>query len=464
MTAAEYIRAHAARFVHELAALVAFPSVSSTPAARPQLHACARWLVRHLRGLGAHDARLVATPGHPVVVGRIAGARRRPSLLIYGHYDVQPAEPSAAWRTPPFAPVVRGGYLYGRGVSDAKGQLFAHLKAIELHRALTGRPPVDVVFLIEGEEEIGSPNLPGVLARLAPYLACDAAVVSDSAVLAPDRPSLTYALRGDLYLDVEVRGGHADLHSGNFGGVVHNALRVLIAALARLHGPGGEVTVPGFHEAVAPVGSRERRWMQATGPSDRELRTGSGGALLAGEPGFTAYERATILPSIEIAGVAGGYHGVGVRGVVPARATAKLDVRLVPDQDPDGVHRRIFDHLARAVPLGLELRTRERMRVAPAVLGRRHAAARAAMRAYRRGFGAEPVFVRGGGSIPVVSALADGLGIPTVMMGFALPDDRPHGADERMALAMLGKAIATSAAFLEEISDDHRCTLSRRQG
>jgi acetylornithine deacetylase/succinyl-diaminopimelate desuccinylase-like protein len=449
---AAYLEAHARRFARELAELVAFPSVSSTPAARPCLVACARWLARHVRRLGARDARVVATAGHPVVIGRIGRDPRRRSVLIYGHYDVQPAEPVSAWHTPPFAPVVRGGWLHGRGASDAKGQLFAHLKAIEMLRALTGRLPVNIVFLIEGEEEIGSPHLPELLSQIAPYLTANAAVVSDNAILGPDRPSITYALRGDLYLDVEVYGPYPDLHSGNFGGAVHNALQILIRALAHLHGPSGGAAVPGFADGVIATAPSERAFMRVGGPSDRELRDEAGHRPLAGDRAFSAYERATIRPSIAIAGLAGGYIGPGVRGVIPARAAAKLDIRLVADQRPDRVHRAVFDHLARFVPLGLELRTRERMRASPVVLDRGHPVARAAVRAYRRGFAAEPVFVRAGGSIPVVSALADTLGIPTVLMGFALPDDRPHGADERFSLAMLGKAIATSAAFLEEMA------------
>jgi acetylornithine deacetylase/succinyl-diaminopimelate desuccinylase-like protein len=452
MTVAAMARASVPRFVRELAELVAFPSVSSSPAARPHMRACASWLARHLRRLGARDARVIATAGHPVVVGRIADAPGGRSVLIYGHYDVQPAEPAKAWHRPPFAPAVHGGYLYGRGASDAKGQLFAHLKAVELLRARTGRLPVNVVFLLEGEEEIGSPHLAPVLAQLARYLASDAAVVSDNAVLAPDRPSITYALRGDLYLDVEVSGAFPDLHSGNFGGAVQNALRVLVSALARLHDRDGAVAVPGIADAVVPARASERAFMRAVGPSERELADGAGGARLAGELAFSAYERATIRPSIELAGVAGGYLGRGVRGVIPARATAKLDVRLVPRQDPDRVHRLVFEQLARGVPLGLALYTRERMRATPVVLDRRGPVARAAARAYRRGFGVEPVFIRSGGSIPAVSAIADALRVPIVLMGFALPGDRPHGVDERFSLAMLGKAIATSAAFLEEIT------------
>jgi acetylornithine deacetylase/succinyl-diaminopimelate desuccinylase-like protein len=445
---ARYLRAHRPRFVRELGELIRLPSVSSAPRARFRMRRCARWLARHLRTLGARDARVVETAGHPIVVGRIDARLDRPTVLIYGHYDVQPAAPG---RHPPFQPVVEAGHVYGRGASDDKGQLFAHLKAIELWRAHGGLP-VNVVFLIEGEEEIGSPNLRPVVRRLAPYLASDVAVVSDNAVLGFDRPSITYALRGDLYLDVEVRGAYPDLHSGNFGGAVHNALRVLVHALAGLHDDHGAARVAGLGDDARATTAAERAYMRAAGPSDRMVRDEAGGAPLAGDPRFSAYERATIRPSIEIAGVTGGYTDDGIRGVIPARATAKLDLRLVPGQDPDRVHRQVFAQLARRVPLGLELSTRERMRAPPAVLDRDHPAARAAARAYHRGFGTAPVFVRAGGSIPVVSTLADLLGVPTVLMGFALPDDHPHGADERYRLAMLDRAIATSAAFLEELT------------
>jgi acetylornithine deacetylase/succinyl-diaminopimelate desuccinylase-like protein len=446
MTLAAYVRAHAPRFVAELAELVAFPSVSAAPGA--SMDACARWLARALHRLGARDARLVATGGPPVVVGRIGDDPRRPTLLVYGHYDVQPAAPT--WQ--PFAPRVRNGSLIGRGASDAKGQLFAHLKAVEVARAVAGALPVNIVFLIEGEEEIGSPHLPRALACLGDYLASDVAVVSDTAVLGIDRPSITYSLRGDLYLEVEATAQFPDLHSGNFGGSVQNVLRALVGALASLHDPRGAVVVAGFTAGIVPAPPSERRFMRAMGPSERELRLEAGGAPLAGDRAFSAYERATIRPSIEIAGVSGGYTGPGVQGVIPSRATAKLDVRLVPRQDPDRVHRAIFTHLARALPRGIELRSRELMRARPVMLDRNHTAARAAARAYRRGFGRSPVFVRSGGSIPVVSTLADTLRIPTVLMGFALPDDRAHGPHERYSLAMLGKAIATSAAFLGELA------------
>ena len=450
--ARRYVSVHAHRFVRELSELVAFPSVSSSTRSGPAMSACAAWLARHLRELGAGDARVAPTAGHPAVVGRIGADPTRRSVLIYGHYDVQPVEPLSAWRSAPFSPVVRAGCLYGRGASDDKGQLFAHLKAIEMLRRLHGRLPVNVIFLIEGEEEIGSPGLPGLLRRLRSYLAADVVVVSDTSVLPGGRPSLTYGLRGDLYLDVEVSGPTGDLHSGNYGGAVHNALRVLASAVAGLYDADGSVAVPGFRRDARRATVGERRYMRRMGPKESEIRLAIKGAATAGEAGFSSYERMTVRPSLELAGVIGGYVGPGIKGVIPSRAVAKLDARLVPDQRPERIHRQIFQHLARFVPRGLTLRTRERMRAAPVVLGRAHPAALAAVRAYRRGFGREPVFVRSGGSIPIVSAFSGLLGVPTVLMGFALPDDGAHAPNERFSLAMLSRAILTSASFLDEMA------------
>jgi acetylornithine deacetylase/succinyl-diaminopimelate desuccinylase-like protein len=447
-----HVAAHARRFVGELAELLRYPSVSSSPAGHPAMQACARWLASHLGRLGAADARVVSTAGHPAIVGRIGRDPALRTVLIYGHYDVQPVEPLSAWQTAPFAPVVRAGYLYGRGASDDKGPLFAHLKAIEVLRALRGALPVNVVFLIDGEEEIGSPHLPALIARLSRYLAADVAVLSDNAVLAPDRPSLTYALRGDLYLELEVAAPVGDLHSGKFGGAAPNALRVMVSALSRLHHADGTVAVPGFERDVEQISARERRYMREVGPSDGALRRETGSLSPVGGGRYSAYERTTIRPALEVAGVTGGYAGPGVKGVIPSRAAAKLDVRLVPHQRPERVHRQIFEHLRRFVPPGLRLRTRERMRATPVIIPRHHPAARAAARAYRRGFGAEPVFVRSGGSIPIVSTFATLLGLPSVLMGFSLPGDRAHAPNERFSLAMFSKGIVTSAAFLEEMA------------
>lgn len=436
----------------ELRRFLSFRTVSSGTGQREAMHGCARWLRGELCKLGAKNARLVRSRYHPAVVGRIPGPPGAPRVLIYGHYDVQPAESSAAWRAPPFRPTFRDGFVYARGASDDKGQLFAHLKAVELLSALSGKLPVTVNFLIDGEEEIGSPGLARVLQSASAELASDVAVVSDMPVLGPDRPSLTHALRGDLYLDIEVSGPAGDLHSGNFGGAVQNALSALVSVLSMLHHADGTVAAPGFYEDVLAVSPRERAYMRAVGPKSEEIQRETGGAALTGEPGYSPYERSTIRPSLEISGLRGGYGGRGVKGVIPAHAMAKLDIRLVPQQDPDRIHRVVHEFLARRLPAGMRLCTRERMRVPPVVLDRDSPALRAAARAYRAGFGKAPVFIRLGGSIPVVSLLANQLRLPTVLMGFALPQDGAHAENERFSLAMLERGIWTSAAFLQEMA------------
>jgi acetylornithine deacetylase/succinyl-diaminopimelate desuccinylase-like protein len=440
------------RFVAELAELVRFPSISADPRRAPAMHACAAWLREHLRQLGAKDSRVLQGPGKPAVFGTIHGQSAGLRVLIYGHYDVQPAEPSGLWRSPPFEPSLRQGAQFGRGASDDKGQLFAHLKAVELLARQHGGLPVSVSFFIDGEEEMGSPSLPVLFRKLAPELRCDTAVVSDAPVLAADRPSITHTLRGDLYLELRVQGAGRDLHSGLFGGAVENAVAALSAALARLHHADGSIAVPHFYADVPQIAARERAYMRRVGPAARDVQRDAGGAQLAGEVGYSAYERATIRPSLEISGLQGGYVGAGVKGVIPSAATAKLDIRLVPGQDVDRVAKVVTQHLARSLPASLRLDVRELMRIRPVSLDRRHPAMQAAVRAYTRAFGTAPVFLRTGGSIAAVSALSEGLGVPVVLMGFALPDDAPHAPNEHFRLSMLEKGIQTSAAFLQEMA------------
>jgi len=438
--------------VRGLAELIRFPSVSADPARAPAMMACAKWLERHLRKLGAANARVLRSSGKPAVFGRIPGPSGAPHVLIYGHYDVQPAEPAGAWKTPPFEPSLRHGALFGRGASDDKGQLFAHLAAVELLRRRAGGLPVSVSFFIDGEEEMGSPSLPQLFRELRPELRCDAAVVSDAPIIGVDRPSITHALRGDLYLELEVQGSGRDLHSGLFGGAVENAVTALSSALSRLHDDRGAIAVPGFYADVPNLSARERAYMRRVGPAARDVVRDAGGARLSGEIGFSAYERATIRPALEISGLQGGYSGTGVKGVIPSAARAKLDIRLVPGQDLDRVAAMVGRHLRRLLPASLRLDVRELMRIRPVALDRRHPTMQAAVRAYTRAFGTRPVFLRTGGSIAAASALAEEIGVPVVLMGFALPDDAAHAPNEHFRLSMLEKGIQTSAAFLQEMA------------
>ena len=369
---------------------------------------------------------------------------------MYGHYDVQPADPVGAWSSPPFEPKQVGDRLVGRGASDDKAQMLAHVSAIESYVRTGDGPPVNVVCLFEGEEEIGSPSLGPFL--LANRVRADAAVVSDTVMLAPDRPALTYALRGNLALELETRGPGHDLHSGNFGGAAANALESMCALLASLHDAHGRVAVAGFYDRVVAPSPAERAAMARNGPSDAELLRASG-SVAAGEPGYTLYERATARPSLSVTGVSGGYAGAGAKAVVPARAVAKLDIRLVAAQQPDEIERLVRRHVARHASLPTEVR---RLTGAPpAHSDPAHPVMRAAAAAYAHGFGRRPALVRSGGTVPIVALLQERLGVPTALLGFGLPDDRMHAPNESAHLPTFARAVETSIWFLHEVARVH---------
>lgn len=450
--ALEYARARRRVSVSDLQELVRIPSVSAQPQHAADVRRCAVWLAAYLRRIGVPRVEVIATPRHPIVWAEWRGAPRRPTVLIYGHYDVQPVDPLAAWRSPPFAAAVRGGYLYGRGASDDKGQLFAHLKAMEAYLH-SGGLPVNVVVLLDGEEEIGSPHLLSFLRAHASRLRADVAVISDTRMLAADQPAITFALRGSLSLEVEVRGPARDLHSGAFGGAVHNPLQALAGLIAGLHDAQGRIAIPGFYAQVRKVSDAERRSMACAGPSDRSILLDAGVAAPWGEVGYSLYERTTIRPAFTVNGLTGGYQGEGGKSVIPARASAKLSVRLVPDQDPGEVEALVRRYIARWTPPGMRTVVRTQAGTPPVEIERGHPAMRAAALAYREGFDRLPRFVRSGGTIPVVDLLRHVLGISTVLMGFGLPDDRTHAPNERFLLANYARGIATSLHFLAQLGE-----------
>jgi acetylornithine deacetylase/succinyl-diaminopimelate desuccinylase-like protein len=445
-------RAGQARFLEDLVELVGFASVSADPGCAGQVGACARWLARRLAAAGLEEVEVAPTAGHPAV---LAAWRRRPgapTLLVYGHYDVQPAGPPGAWRSAPFRARRHGEHLYGRGASDNKGQLLAWVATLEAWLGATGRLPVNVVCLFDGEEEIGSPNLPPLLERRRPALAADAAAASDTRMLGPRRPAITYGLRGSLRAELELRGPPVDLHSGTFGGAVHNPLEVLAGLVAGLHDRSGRVAIAGFYDPVGEVPPAERAALARDGPSDAELRQLAGVGRTAGEPGYTLYERTTIRPALTVSAIAGGHPGRGARAIIPASARAVLEARLVPDQRPVAVERLLRRHLAGSVPPTVTARMRVTARSHPVVIERDHPAVRAAAAAYRRGFGAPAVLLRSGGSIAAIGMLAEVLDLPAVLMGFALPTDRLHAPNERVHLPTLRRGVDTCIWFLAALA------------
>ncbi|MGA2739509.1 MAG: dipeptidase [Bryobacteraceae bacterium] len=443
-----YARQHRPRFLAELKDFVRFPTVSSQQAHAPDVKKCAVWLASHLRRIGLDNVRIVPTRGNPIVYAAWGRAPGRPTVLVYGHYDVQPPDPLREWRTPPFQPSVRGDNLYGRGACDDKGQLFTHVKALESYLMSGSGLPVNVKCVFEGEEEIGSPNFAAFVAEYKRALGAQAAVISDTHMLAPDQPAISYAERGTLGLELEVQGPAQDLHSGNFGGAIHNPLQALCEMIAKLHDADGKVAIPGFYEHVRPGSERERDYMARTGPHDAKILQDARVERGWGERGYSLYERTTLRPALTLNGIQGGYQGSGVKAVIPARALAKLSFRLVPEQDPEEIERLFREHIGRISPPTVTCTVRALSSAKPAIIKRDHPAVRAAAFAYGKGFGAAPVFMRSGGTIPVVNTFQETLGIPTVLMGFALPDARIHAPNERFHLPNFYKGIATCIWFL----------------
>jgi acetylornithine deacetylase/succinyl-diaminopimelate desuccinylase-like protein len=450
--ALKYVQANRPRFVAELKEFIRFPSVSAQPAHAADVRRCGEWLAKHMKRIGLQRVVVIPTRRHPIVYGEWEHATGRPTVLIYGHFDVQPADPLDQWRSPPFDPQVRGNNLYGRGACDDKGQLFVHLKAIESFLRTTRRLPVNVLCLFEGEEEIGSPNLNAFLERNAAALRAHVAVMSDTRMLGPHRPAINYAERGALSVEMEVTGPRFDLHSGNFGGAVHNPLQVLSEILSRLHDSAGHVAIPGFYDRVLPATKLERAYMARTGPSDAEILRDAQAQEAWGEPEYSLYERITLRPALTINGITGGYQGPGGKSVIPSHAVAKLNFRLVPDQDPAEVDQLFRQYIRRITPPTAKLVVRSEPGAKSALVNPGHPAIQMAAQAYRKGFGSAPVFLRSGGTIPIVNSFQKILGLPTVLMGFALPDDRMHAPNEKFHLPNFYRGIATSIWFMQMIA------------
>jgi acetylornithine deacetylase/succinyl-diaminopimelate desuccinylase-like protein len=446
-----FVDANFRRFTAELQAFVRIPSVSSDPRRAGDVRRCGTWLASQLCHTGLTRVRVLPTPRHPIAYGEWLGAQGKPTILIYGHYDVQPAEPLTDWKFPPFGAEIRDGFLHGRGASDDKGQLFTHVKAIETLLKTMDRLPVNVKCLFEGGEEIGSPSLTAFLARNRRALKADTAVMSDTRMVGPDQPALTYSLRGQLALEIEVRGPSHDLHSGNFGGAVHDPLQALCEIVAKLHDERGRITIPGFYDRVRVWSGTERDYLARTGPSDQEILGETGAPTDWGERGYSVYERLTLRPSLAISGLRGGHGGEGPKAVIPCAAAAKLSFRLVPDQEPAEIERLVRSFVARVTPPTVRVAISTHIRSRPALIDRKHPAMRAATAAYRRVFGRAPLWLRSGGSIPVVNEFQRLFGIPTVLMGFASPGDNLHGPNEKFSLKNLQRGILTSIAFLEEL-------------
>jgi acetylornithine deacetylase/succinyl-diaminopimelate desuccinylase-like protein len=450
--AIEFIDDNRARFVSELIEWARIPSVSSDARCRGDVQRSAEHLVAEMRRLGAGRAEVWTTPGHPAVFAEWLGAPGKPTLLIYGHHDVQPVDPLGEWVSPPFEPAVREGRLWGRGVVDDKGQVYIHAKAIESFIATAGRLPINVKLIVEGEEEIGSDHLDALLRAHAADLSADFVCVSDTAMFGRGIPSLCVGLRGLTYLDVFVEGPRGDLHSGSFGGGIMNPVNALAKMIAALHDDGGRVTVPGFYDDVLAL-TAEQRAQIASLPFDEEAWLQSTGApALWGEHGYSTLERVWARPTLDCCGIGGGFQGAGAKTIIPARAQAKLSCRLVPDQEPDDIARKLTAHLERIAPPGVRVRVEPLHGGRPYLAPTDHPVFEVAKRAFSRAFGKETVFMREGGSIPFVRTIADATGKPCLLMGFGQPDENSHAPNEWLDLENYHLGIKSAAYLYDEIA------------
>ncbi len=427
--------------------LLRIPSVSSDPAHREDMERAAAWLLKRLQDIGIRS-EIIPTPGHSIVYGEYMQAEGAPTILLYGHYDVQPVDPLNLWHTPPFEPEIRDGAVYARGSSDDKGQLLTHVLAAAKWLEAEGSLPVNLKIVIEGEEEVGSPNLQPFVEANKDKLSCDAVMVSDSAFFARGVPSLVYGLRGLAYVEVIVRGPNRDLHSGLYGGAVCNPADALARMIAGLHDKQRRVTVPGFYDKVRELTQVERDGFAALPHDDTDYAADLAVASLEGEDGFTTIERLTARPTLEVNGMWGGFIGEGAKTVLPAEAGAKISMRLVPDQDPDEAADAIEKHLQALAPAGVEVEVKRHHGGKPFLADPDSPFVEAGKTALERAFGKEAILIRGGGSIPVVETFNAVLGVPAVLMGLGLPDDNLHSPNEKMDMEQFHKGIEAAAHFM----------------
>ena len=453
--AIQYTRAHRERYLDELKQLVSIPSISAQPAHKADIQRAAQWLVDHLTSIGMDRARAWPTSGQPIVTAEwLRAGDGKPTILIYGHYDVQPADPIDLWRSDPFTPEVRGDDLFGRGASDDKGQIFAHIKAVESFLKTASALPVNLKFIIEGEEEVGGPSLDPFIEAHQADLAADVALISDSHMLRPDLPAIAYGLRGLSYIQVEVTGPATDLHSGSFGGAVYNPIQALAEMIASLKDRDGRITVPGFYDKVRPIDADERAGLANVPFNEDQFKRQAGVDRTWGEKGYSVIEQITARPTLELNGIWGGYQGEGSKTVLPSKAYAKISCRLVADQDHHEISQLLQEHLKRIAPPQVRVETQTLHGGHGILIDRDTPAMQAAASALEKAFGNKPVFIREGGSIPVVASLKHMLGIDTVLVGLGLSDDNLHAPNEKFHLPNFYRGIEASIHFMSWIGDE----------
>ena len=446
-----FVEQNKPRLLEELKTFLRIPSVSTLREHVPDVQRAAQFVADSMKTVGLENIEIISTAKHPLVYADWLHAPGKPTVLCYGHYDVQPPDPLDEWITPPFEPEVRDGNIYARGSADDKGQMYMHIKAVEALLATTGTLPLNLKFLIEGEEEVGGESVAKFVAENPAKLKADVALVSDTELFAEGLPTLCVGLRGLIYTEIEARGPSRDLHSGMYGGAAPNAVFGLVELLAKLKDASGRIQIPGMYDDVEPPTPAEKRsWEHLPFDEKDFLKDEVGATQLTGEPGYSVLERVWARPTLEVHGIAGGFTAAGAKTVIPARATAKVSMRMVPNQDPEKIIAAFKKFVADNTPAGIQTEVRV-LSWGPAIMvNADHPAIHVAAQAFRDILGKETVFIRSGGSIPIVGDFAKHLGIPTILMGFGLPDDGLHSANEKYKVANYYAGIMTIAHFFEQ--------------
>jgi len=452
MNLAEFIESSRDQHLAELHDFLRIPTISAKSEHKPDIERGARWVSDHLRAAGFKSVEIVPTSLHPIVYAESLEAPGKPTILFYGHYDVQPPEPIELWTSPPFEPTVRNGNLFGRGTADDKGQVHIHLKALESLHKLHGKFPINIKVLIEGEEEVGSVSLWNYVQSNKEKLNADALLVSDTSMLAKGVPSITYGLRGLNYYQIELTGPVRDLHSGVYGGAVPNPLTILTELFAKLHDKNFRVTIPGFYDSVAKVSAAERKALNALPWKKKDFEKAVGAPGYDGEKGFTIVERLWTRPTLELNGIWGGYIGEGAKTVIPSKANAKFSTRLVPNQDPRKIAKLVEKHVRKLLPKLVHCKFDVLSTGKPWVAPYHAPIFQKAQAALEKGFGKRAAFIREGGSIPFVTQMYDTFKVPCVLIGFGLPDENAHAPDEHIALENYFGGIKAIAHFYADLA------------
>ncbi len=453
-TLLNFAKSNQEKHLQELIEFLKIPSVSTQPEHDVDVTAAAKWLADSMQAAGVENVQVIQTAGHPLVYGDwLHAGADAPTVLIYGHYDVQPAEPFDLWDSPPFEPTIRDDYVYARGSSDDKGQAFIHVKAVQAHLAVNGRLPVNVKFIMEGEEESGGASLTAFIPENKELLKADVALVSDTGMVSKEQPSIVYGLRGMSYLLMDITGPSRDLHSGSFGGGIDNPLNVLGHIIAKLKDENGRVLIPGFYDDVRELSSEERDMLAQYNFDEAGWLAETGAPQAWGEPEYTLIERLGARPTLDVHGIIGGYTGPGGKTVLPSTVHCKLSMRLVPDQDPEKIAAAFREYVEKIAPPTVKVEIIGGHGAPATITDFEIPAMKAAVAAYTETYGKEPVFMREGGSIPVVGQFQEFLGLETVLMGFGLPDDKIHAPNERFYLPNFFKGIETSIRFLDILGE-----------